>query len=114
MCSSSTKPRRCPSPTSSPSRRAARRWSFSATRASSNKRHGTLSLHAAFNTKTGKVLGKTATRHTSAEFVAFLTDLVVNQRRGTEIHVIADNLSAHKAHLVEEFLAAHPNVHLHF
>ena len=33
-------------------------------------RHGTLSLYAAFNTKTGEVLGKTATRHTSAEFVA--------------------------------------------
>jgi transposase len=33
-------------------------------------RHGTLSLYAAFNTKTGEVLGKTAARHTSAEFVA--------------------------------------------
>ncbi len=44
-------------------------------------RHGTLSLYAAFNTKTGEVLGKTAERHTSAEFVAFLTDIVVNQPR---------------------------------
>ena len=78
------------------------------------KRHGTLSLYAAFNTKTGEVLGKTAARHTSAEFVAFLSDLVVNQRRGQEIHVIADNLSAHKTDLVEEFLREHPNVHLHF
>jgi len=78
------------------------------------KRHGTLSLYAAFNTKTGEVLGKTAARHTSAEFVAFLTDLVVNQPRGKEIHVIADNLSAHKTGLVEEFLTAHPKVHLHF
>jgi len=41
-----------------------------------------------------RVLGKTAARHTSAEFVAFLTDIVVNQPRGKEIHVIADNLSA--------------------
>ena len=78
------------------------------------KRHGTLSLYAAFNTRTGEVLGKTAARHTSAEFVAFLTDLVVNQPRGKEIHVIADNLSAHKTNLVEEFLTAHPRVHLHF
>ena len=77
-------------------------------------RHGTLSLYAAFNTKTGEVLGKTAPRHTSAEFVAFLTDLVVNQPRGKEIHVIADNLSAHKTQRVDEFLAAHANVHLHF
>jgi len=77
-------------------------------------RHGTLSLYAAFNTKTGEVLGKTAARHTSAEFVAFLTDIVVNQPRGKEIHVIADNLSAHKTAKVKEFLEAHPNVHLHF
>jgi DDE superfamily endonuclease len=55
-------------------------------------RHGTLSLYAAFNTKSGEVLGKTAERHTSAEFVAFLTDLVVNQPKGQEIHVIADTL----------------------
>lgn len=77
-------------------------------------RHGTLSLYAAFNTKTGEVLGKTAERHTSAEFVAFLTDIVVNQPKRKHIHVIADNLSAHKTKRVDEFLAQHPRVHLHF
>ncbi|MDZ7615841.1 MAG: IS630 family transposase [Patescibacteria group bacterium] len=77
-------------------------------------RHGTLSLYAAFNTKTGEVLGKTAARHTSAEFIAFLTDIVIHQPRGKEIHVIADNLSAHKSTPVKDFLAAHPQVHLHF
>ena len=77
-------------------------------------RHGTLSLYAAFNTKTGEVLGKTAERHSSAEFVAFLTDIVVNQPRGKEIHVIADDLSAHKTKRVDELLTAHTNVHLHF
>ena len=58
-----------------------------------------LSLYAAFNTKTGEVLGKTTVRHTSAEFVAFLTDIVIDQPRGKEIHVIADNQSAHKSRL---------------
>jgi len=77
-------------------------------------RHGTLSLYAAFNTQTGEVLGKTAQRHTSAEFVAFLADIVAHQPRGKEIHVIADNLSAHKTKRVEEFLSTHPNVRLHF
>jgi transposase len=77
-------------------------------------RHGTLSLYAAFNTKTGEVLGKTAARHTSAEFVAFLADIVIDQPRGKEIHVIVDNLSAHKSGPVKDFLAAHPRVHLHF
>jgi len=77
-------------------------------------RHGTLSLYAAFNTKTGEVLGKTAQRHTSNEFVAFLTDIVASQPRGREIHVIADNLSAHKTKRVQEFLAEHTNVQMHF
>ena len=39
---------------------------------------------------------------------------MTHQPKGTEIHVIADNLSAHKTPRVEAFLAAHPNVHLHF
>ena len=77
-------------------------------------RHGTLSLYAALNTKSGAVLGKTAAHHTSQEFVAFLADLVANQPRGQEIHIIADNLSAHKTRRVEQFLAAHPKLHLHY
>jgi hypothetical protein len=77
-------------------------------------RHGTLSLYAAFNTKTGEVLGKTAQRHTWAEFVAFLADIVAHQPKNKEIHVIADNLSAHKTQRVEAFLIEHPNVRLHF
>ena len=77
-------------------------------------RHGTLSLYAAFNTKTGEVLGKTAPRHTSAEFVAFLGEIVASQPRNKAIHVIADNLSAHKTKQVAQFLEEHPNVELHF
>ena len=59
------------------------------------------------------MLGKTAPRHTSAEFVAFLTDLVVNQPHGKQIYVLADNLSAHKTPRVEAFLAQYPRVQLH-
>lgn len=77
-------------------------------------RHGTLSLYAALNTKSGDVMGRTASRHTSVEFVTFLSELVAGQPRRKEIHVIADNLSAHKTKLVQEFLAMHPRVHLHF
>src|SRR5512145_614040 len=77
-------------------------------------RHGTLSLYAAFNTKDGSVLGKTAARHTSAEFVAFLADILAHQPRRKEIHVICDNLSAHKTKGVEEFMTGHPSVHLHY
>jgi transposase len=77
-------------------------------------RHGTLSLYAAFNTKTGEVMGRTAPRHTSAEFVAFLADIVAHQPKRKEIHVICDNLSAHKTRGVDAFLAEHPNVQLHY
>jgi transposase len=77
-------------------------------------RHGTLSLFAALNTKTGKVIGSTVPRHTSEEFVAFLSDVVATQPRGKEIHIIADNLSTHKTRRVQQFLDHHPNVHIHF
>jgi len=77
-------------------------------------RHGTLSLYAALDTKTGKVIGKTAKRHTSGEFVAFLNEVVAQCPARQEIHIILDNLSAHKTQLVRDFLEVHPRVRLHF
>jgi transposase len=77
-------------------------------------RHGTLSLYAALNTQTGQVLGKTTAKHTSAEFVAFLAELASDQPKHREVHVIADNLSAHKTDRVRLFLEEHPRVKLHF
>ena len=76
-------------------------------------RHGPHSLYAAFNTKPGEGWGKTAARPTSAEFVAFLTDIVTHQPKGQEMHVSADNLSAHKTTRVEAVLAPYPRGHLH-
>lgn len=78
------------------------------------KRNGTLSLFAALNTATGEVLGQTAPRHTSAQFVAFLSDIVASQPKGQAIHVICDNVSTHKTDKVEDFLAAHDNVSIHY
>ncbi len=77
-------------------------------------RHGTLSLYAALNTHTGEVLGSAVPRHTIDEFVAFLTSVVETQPRRREIHIIVDNLSAHKTQKVCTFLVAHPNVRLHY
>lgn len=77
-------------------------------------RHGTLSLYAALNTQTGEVLGKTSGKHTSAEFVAFLAQLVSGQHKSRQIHVIVDNLSTHKTERVQLFLEEHPQVKLHF
>lgn len=77
-------------------------------------RHGTLSLYAALDVKTGQVQGMTAGRHTSKEFIAFLEGLVARTTWTKEIHVVLDNLSAHKTKDVERFLAEHPQVHFHF
>ena len=77
-------------------------------------RHGTLSLYAALGVKTGQVVGKTAARHTSAEFVGFLSQIVAGARWASEIHIVLDNLSAHKTKAVEEFLEANPKVRFHF
>jgi DDE superfamily endonuclease len=66
-------------------------------------RHGTLSLQAALNTKTGQVLGQTAPRHTSTEFVAFLEQIVASLPECQQIHIIADNLSAHRSPRVLAF-----------
>lgn len=77
-------------------------------------RHGTLSLYAALDVKTGKVQGKTAARHTSQEFVSFLGEVVSQCRPKQEVHIVLDNLSAHKTKTVQAFLTEHPNVTLHF
>jgi transposase len=77
-------------------------------------RHGTLSLYAALNVKSGKVTGKTAKRHTSADFVDFLTGVVRQTKWAKEIHIVLDNLSAHKTKAVEQFLQENPRVRFHF
>lgn len=78
------------------------------------RRNGTLSLYAALDVKTGKVQGKTAERHTSAEFVDFLEQVVSGCKPRQEIHIILDNLSAHKTSQVEQFLERNTQVKLHF
>jgi transposase len=60
------------------------------------------------------VQGKTAKRHTSCEFLVFLSELVSRARWAKQIHIVLDNLSAHKTKAVQEFLAQHPKVRFHF
>src|SRR5215217_7370983 len=59
-------------------------------------RHGTLSLYAALEVATGRVAGMPAARHTSADFLQFMDQVVAGYQRRQELHVILDNLSAHK------------------
>jgi transposase len=70
--------------------------------------------YAALDTATGRVHGKTAARHTSRDFVVFLKEVVALCPPDQQIHIILDNLSAHKTALVREFLEQHPRVRFHF
>ena len=77
-------------------------------------RHGTLSLFAALDTATGRVHGKTSRRHTSRDFVGFLKEVVSLCPPHQQIHIILNNLSAHKTVLVREFLEQNPRIRFHF
>lgn len=77
-------------------------------------RHGTLSLYAALEVATGRIDGMPAARHTSADFLRFMDRLVAGYRRTQALHVILDNLSAHKTKAVLAWQTQHPNVQFHF
>ncbi len=78
------------------------------------RRHGTLSLYAALETATGRVHGKTTARHTSQDFAAFLEEVVAQCPTDRQIHIILDNLSAHKTKLADQFLQNNSGVKFHF
>ena len=77
-------------------------------------RHGTLDLFAALNVATGEVLARTKSQHRAKDFVAFLREIDRSVEDDLEVHVILDNLSAHKAPEVQRWLARHPRFQLHF
>ena len=77
-------------------------------------RHGTTSLFAALDTKTGKVIGQTQHRHRSEEFRKFLDTIEENVPPQLDIHLILDNYGTHKTALIRNWLAKRPRFHLHF
>jgi transposase len=80
------------------------------------KRHGTTDLFAAMNVATGQVLYDTKDSHAAKDVLNFFKFIDLRVKRDFEIHVVLDNLSAHKAELVRTWLE-HPNRsrwHLHF
>lgn len=70
-------------------------------------------MYAASEVRTVKVIGKTALRHTSAEFIDFVNDRHW-PKRAYAIHILLDYLSAHKTNAMEESLKANPKVRFHF
>jgi transposase len=80
------------------------------------KRHGTTDLFAAMNVATGEVLYDTRKRHTANDVLAFFKLIDLHVPEDQEIHVVLDNLSAHKAPPVATWLANPKRArwHLHF
>jgi transposase len=80
------------------------------------KRNGTTDLFAALNVATGEVLYDTKPRHRAVEVLAFFKYIDLHVPRDLEVHVVLDNLSAHKGPEIRKWLA-HPKRqrwHLHF
>jgi transposase len=77
-------------------------------------RHGTTSLFAALNAKTGQVLGACHQRHRSIEFRKFLDQVDVAAPPDNDIHIVMDNYATHKTLLIQRWLVRHPRYHIHF
>ena len=78
------------------------------------RRHGTISLFAALDAATGKVITSTHRRHRSKEFRTFLDQIDAEVPQGLDVDLVLDNLSTHKSPTVSRWLARHPRFHVHF
>ena len=78
------------------------------------RRHGTTTLFAALDVKTGKVLGETRARHRAVEFRKFLDLIDTNVPADLDVHLILDNYGTHKTARIRHWFAKRPRYHLHF
>ena len=86
------------------------------TRTHDYKRNGTLDLFAAMDLASGQITSQLRDRHTQADVLAFFKTLDRDVPRDLAIHVVLDNVSAHKAPEVTAWLARPRQArwHLHF
>ena len=77
-------------------------------------RHGTLSLFAALDVATGKVIGKCFTRHRGSEFLKFLREIETSVPLDLDVHLVMDNYATHKTPAIRRWLARHARWHVHF
>jgi transposase len=77
-------------------------------------RHGTTSLFAALNVKTGKIIAEHHRRHRSIEFRKFLDTIDANVPQTLDVHLVLDNYGTHKTPLIKRWLLRHPRFQLHF
>ena len=78
------------------------------------RRHGTTSLFAALDVKTGEVIGACHRRHRSTEFRRFLDRVDATVPPDLDVHLILDNYATHKTPAIQCWLARRPRYHLHF
>ena len=81
------------------------------------KRNGTTDLFAALNITSGEVITDFRDSHAGEDVLRFFRQIDKSVPRDLEIHVVLDNLSAHKAPPVREWLAKprqKERWHLHF
>ena len=80
------------------------------------KRNGTTDLFAAMNIATGEVLYDTRKTHTCKDVLAFFKIIDLHVPAHLDVHVVLDNLSAHKGPEVRTWLADPKRArwHLHF
>ncbi len=78
------------------------------------KRHGTTTLFAALNTLDGTVISMCQDRHRHEEWLKFLRLIDRKTPKRLELHLIADNYSAHKHPDVQAWLLKHPRFVMHF
>jgi transposase len=78
------------------------------------KRHGTTTLFAALDVKSGIVIGECQPRHRAKEFVRFLKKIDRTVKKGIDLHLIMDNYATHKTPEVKAWLAKHPRFKVHF
>lgn len=78
------------------------------------KRHGTTTLFAALDVKSGMVIGDCMPRHRAKEFLKFLRQIDRAVKGGREVHLILDNYATHKTPDVKAWLDKHPRFKLHF
>lgn len=77
-------------------------------------RHGTTSLFAALEAKSGKVIGQLHRRHRSVEFRQFLDQIDAAIPKDYDTHLILDNYGTHKTSMIQRWLVKRPRFHLHF
>ena len=77
-------------------------------------RHGTTSLFAALDVKTGRVVGQIHRRHRTQEFRKFLDAIEAAVPAHLDVHLILDNYGTHKTPLIHRWLVKRPRFHLHF